>query len=199
MTASDLYCRTNKNSVLCALNEICFKITSHTVLLQLCCNILNHHTHTQPFYGCLVTHSHLSWSSIVPYLLHPSNTIRQYNINSLHVTVMPVASNWYTYMTASLCFFTCSDGQPSCYLIAELKYLHIVKAFSALTLLVGWQEGHRPVKNWLVGCCVVICLGRGAYLHMAQLMPLPLTVSCSSKSRLVLPFWFYLPSAGSPR
>jgi len=27
---------------------------------------------------------------------------------------------------------------------------------------------------------VVICLGQGADLHMAQLMPLPLTVSCSS-------------------
>jgi len=27
-------------------------------------------------------------------------------------------------------------------------------------------------------------------LHMAQLMPLPLTESCSSKSRLVLPSWF---------
>jgi len=47
-------------------------------------------THTQPFYGSMdfvrdnpgepvpeetFTHSHLSWSSIVPYLLHPSNTI----------------------------------------------------------------------------------------------------------------------------
>ena len=30
-----------------------------------------------------------------------------------------------------------------------------------------------------------ICLGWGADLHMAQLMPLPFTVSCSSKSRLV--------------
>jgi len=37
---------------------------------------------------------------------------------------------------------------------------------------------------------MVICLGRGAYLHMVQLMPLPLTVSCSSKFRLVLPFWY---------
>jgi len=27
---------------------------------------------------------------------------------------------------------------------------------------------------------------------MAQLMPLPLTVPCSSKSRLVLPFWYWL-------
>ena len=28
---------------------------------------------------------------------------------------------------------------------------------------------------------VVVCLERGADLHMAQLMPLPLTVSCFSK------------------
>jgi len=33
---------------------------------------------------------------------------------------------------------------------------------------------------------MVICLGRGADLHIAQLMPLPLTISCASKSRLVL-------------
>jgi len=39
---------------------------------------------------------------------------------------------------------------------------------------------------------MVICLERGADLHMAQLMPMPLTVSCSSKSRLVLPLWYRL-------
>jgi len=39
---------------------------------------------------------------------------------------------------------------------------------------------------------MVICLGRDADLHMAQMMPLPLTISCSSKSRLVLPFWYRL-------
>ena len=35
------------------------------------------------------------------------------------------------------------------------------------------------VDRW--GTCVVICLERGADLHMAQRMPLPLTVSCFSK------------------
>jgi len=30
---------------------------------------------------------------------------------------------------------------------------------------------------------VVMCLGQGADLHMAQLMPLSLTISCFSKSR----------------
>jgi len=36
---------------------------------------------------------------------------------------------------------------------------------------------------------MVICVERGADLHIAQLMPLPLTISCSSKSKLVLPEW----------
>jgi len=39
---------------------------------------------------------------------------------------------------------------------------------------------------------VVICLGRGADLHMAQLMPLPLTVSCFSKMQIDFPFWYWL-------
>ena len=61
---------------------------------------------------------------------------------------------------------------------------------------LGGREGIRPVKNWVVGCCRG-CLGWGADLHIAQQMPLPLTVSCSSKSRLaltflVLPFWYLL-------
>jgi len=39
---------------------------------------------------------------------------------------------------------------------------------------------------------VVICLERGADLHMAQLMPLPLTVSCSSK--IQIGFIFLVPA-----
>ena len=35
---------------------------------------------------------------------------------------------------------------------------------------------------------MVICLERGADLHMAQLMPLPLTVSCFSKIQISFPF-----------
>jgi len=34
---------------------------------------------------------------------------------------------------------------------------------------------------------MVICLERGADLHMAQLMPLPLIVSCFSKIQIGLP------------
>jgi len=77
--------------------------------------------------------------------------------------------------------------------------LHSSHAFSALTLLVGRQEGHLACKNteWW-GAGVVICLEQGAGLHMAQLMPLSLTVSCSSKIQIGFTF---LVSAhlGSPR
>ena len=44
---------------------------------------------------------------------------------------------------------------------------------------------------------MVICLERGADLHMAQLMPLPLTVSCYSK--IQIGFTFLVPAhMGSP-
>ena len=57
-------------------------------------------------------------------------------------------------------------------------------AFSALTPLVGQQEGHPVVKTEWWGAGVVICLERGADLHIAHLMPLPLTVSCFSKIKI---------------
>ena len=53
-------------------------------------------------------------------------------------------------------------------------------------LLVGRQEGHPACKKTeRRGAGMVICLERGADLHMAQLMmPLPLTVSCFSKIKI---------------
>ena len=44
---------------------------------------------------------------------------------------------------------------------------------------------------------MVICLERGADLHMAQLMPLPLTVSCFSKIEIGFTF-LVLGHLGSP-
>ena len=44
---------------------------------------------------------------------------------------------------------------------------------------------------------MVICQERGAHLHMAQLMPLPLTVSCFSKIQIGFTF-LVLAQMGSP-
>jgi len=85
---------------------------------------------------------------------------------SWHGLVHFVALNW---VFCALCFFPI--------------------AFSALMLLVRRQEGHPVCKKteWW-GAGVVICLERGAGLHMVQLMPLPLTVSCFSKIRIGFTF-----------
>jgi len=74
-----------------------------------------------------------------------------------------------------------------------------IYAFSALTLLVGRQEGHPACKKteWW-GAGVVVCQEQGADLHTAQLMPPPLTVSCFSK--IHIGFTFLVPAyPGSPR
>jgi len=101
------------------------------------------------------------------------------------------------------------------------KWLHIYYIFLCLTLFIwnqkslnprvditstmpsvlwrcwlGGRKGIRPVKK-VVGCWHGICLEQGADLHMAQLMPLPLTVSCSSK--IQIDFTFLVPAhLGSP-
>ena len=65
-------------------------------------------------------------------------------------------------------------------------------------LLVGRQEGRPACKKteWW-GAGVVISLEQGADLHMAQLMPLPFTVSCFGK--IQTDFTFLVPAyPGSP-
>jgi len=65
--------------------------------------------------------------------------------------------------------------------------------------LVGRQEGHPACKKlewWGTG--MVICLERDADLHMAQLMPLLLPVSCFSKIQIGFTF-LVLANPGSPR
>jgi len=62
---------------------------------------------------------------------------------------------------------------------------------------LGGRKGICPVKNEWWGAGVVICLERCADLHMAQLMPLPLTVSCFSN--IQIGFSFLVPAhPGSP-
>ena len=79
-----------------------------------------------------------------------------------------------------------------------MGFLLFLMPFSALTLLVGRQEGHSACKKterW--GARMVICLEQGADLHMAQRISLPLTVSCFSKIQVGFTF-LVLAYPGSP-
>jgi len=74
-------------------------------------------------------------------------------------------------------------------LIYLLAYL--LQCFDA----VGWaayRKGIWPIKTEWWGAGMVICLERGADLHTAQLMALPLTVSCFSK--IQIGFTFLVPA-----
>jgi len=93
---------------------------------------------------------------------------------------------------------------------AMIAWLWFIGTFDFLSIFIWWivpsvlwhcwlggRKGIWPVKTEWLGAGVVICLGRGADLHMAQLMPLPLTVSCFSK--IQTDFTFLLPAhLGSP-
>jgi len=108
-------------------------------------------------------------------LLKP-NICRPYHYNLLY-------QNCFVYI------YRVCQKNPLCF---EEIYLFLIFG-SVLTLLVGQHEGHpacKKTKWW--GAGVVICLESGADLHMAQLMPLPLTFSCFSKIQICFTFQNYL-------
>ena len=99
------------------------------------------------------------------------------------VSEMWVFTAWTAFCGASVLYLNCLYHVPSvlwrCWL--------------------GGRKGIWPVKNWVVGCWRGYLSGARctADLHMAQLMPLPLTVSCFSK--IQIGFTFLVPAhLGSP-
>jgi len=65
-------------------------------------------------------------------------------------------------------------------------------AFSALTQLVWWQEGHPTCKKWVVGCWRVYLSGARCRLAYSPADATATHSLASVKSRLVLPFWYRL-------
>ena len=72
-------------------------------------------------------------------------------------------------------------------------------SFSALTLLVGWQEGHPACKKLSCGVLAWLSVWSKVLTRMAQLMPLPLTVSFFSKIQIGFFTFLMLADLGSPR
>jgi len=72
------------------------------------------------------------------------------------------------------------------YTVVGIPHFKLSPAFSALTLLVWRQEGHPACKKQSGG--VLAWLSVWSEVQMAQLIPLPLTVSCSSKIQIGFTF-----------
>jgi len=89
----------------------------------------------------------------------------------------------------------CYLFDPAFHLFYEEYWIY--NAFSALTLLVGQQEGHQACKKLSGVMLAWLFVWSDVDLHMAKLMPLPLTVSCFSK--IQIGFTFLVPAhPGSP-
>jgi len=101
------------------------------------------------------------------------NTVQNFNIRKtlLPASILKTVSKWQYLETMCI--------------VQYCTVLYVYCSFSALTLLVGRQEGHPACKKqeWW-GAGVVVCLERGADLHIAQLMPLPFIVSCFSEIQI---------------
>ena len=75
------------------------------------------------------------------------------------------------------------------------RYKTCLQCIDAVGWVAGRASGLKKPEWW--GAGVVVCLERGADLHMAQLMPLLLTESCFSK--IQIGFTFLVPAhLGSP-
>ena len=72
------------------------------------------------------------------------------------------------------------------YVTVTLCILHCFQCFDA----VCWASGRASglLKTEWLGASMVICLEQGADLHVAQLMPLPLTVTYFSKIQIGFTF-----------
>jgi len=78
--------------------------------------------------------------------------------------------------------------------LLTVEYYTVVMLLTFIRIIISIPS---PLKTEWWGAGVVICLERGADLHMAQLMPLLLTVSFFSK--IQIGFTFLVPAyPGSP-
>jgi len=129
------------------------------------------HTNTQPFYGSMdfvrdnpgkpvpeetFTHFHLSWSSIIPYLLHPSIMIHGIlPVQSMHLTVF--FHNLSPYISSPnqcLLFATHAHTIATCFaVVPRLCHLILISLSVRNTLIRNqWNSRANTLSLWQVEC-----------------------------------------------
>ena len=115
-------------------------------------------------------------------LSQPSSTTEWMNVSVCNHTCWSVEQTstwgWITFHDTDCCTLN-TQTSPEEAIIYELVIPSVLRR-----CWLGDRKGIRPVKTEWWGAGMVICQERGADLHMAQLMPLPLTVSCFSKIQI---------------
>jgi len=128
------------------------------------------------------------WYELADYFLSLHGLIYMYSSFTEELSFYYHWSCWLEPLTGRMCRNVHSNQIPFCS-CTILCFLPLV----LWSCRLGSRKAIWPLKNWeLWGTGMVVCLERVADLHMAQLMPLPLTVSCFSKIQISLPFWYRL-------
>jgi len=117
------------------------------------------------------------------------NPVQHQHIDTYHISYHNISAHQHTNELSHCCCVLAVDVTMEWTKSLQRKWLMAVFHWRCW---LGGRKGIRLVKTERCGAGMVICLRWGADLHMAQLTPLPLTVSCSRKSRLV-----YLSATGS--
>ena len=117
----------------------------------------------------------------VPSRRGPGVSLRENFWNCIRDLVHSDAVWWQLFVgrrTRYICNFAIKI-KPICQLQCPRDCL---QCFDAVGWAAGRASGLQKTERW--GAGVVVCLERGADLHMAQLILLPLTVSCFSKIQI---------------
>ena len=112
----------------------------------------------------------------------------------MQVTVPGLAAMcWYRYAGELITDAEADRRDLDTYLFDLDNQVKLPRAHLSSVLWCCWlgsRKGCKKTEWW--GAGVFVCLERGADLHMAQLMPLPLTVS--SFSKIQIGFTFLVPA-----
>jgi len=121
------------------------------------------------------------------------NKLLMYETHCLLMLTFPRCPGLNNLLSKSIFHSSCSVTSYNYLVRFWLQYIfyYVVSVFLPSKLWRCWlggRKGIRPVKTEWWGAGMVVYLEQGADLHMAQLMPLPLTVSCFSKIQTCFTF-----------
>ena len=144
-----------------------------------------------------VSSSGISWAMQVCTLIQTDNhastrSLFFYRPDALPAT-QPTASKHWRQMSINI---KTTVQHPLQLINVVLNEKQCLQCFGAVGWVAGRASGLQKTEWW--GAGVVLSLKRDADLHMAQMMPLPLTVSCFSKIQIGFTF-LVLANLGSPR
>ena len=139
--------------------------------------------------------THLSFNVLVKEFLKSVNIWRNYRQDDdcfmcpVHTALLSSRMLISPFKLNNLCI-TAETVTNRCYVNRQINWVYYEQFIPSVLwrCWLGGRKGIRPVKNWVVKCWRGYLSGARCRLACAQLMPLPLTVSCFNKIQIGFTF-----------